>query len=366
MTRRDEILKLIVEYFIKTAQPVGSKTLQEAYNLEVSTATIRNEMNALENDGFLEKPHTSAGRVPSEKGYQYYVDNLRTGSVDERAKNALQSVLSERSKSVEEIIKESCEILSQMTNLTSVIVGNALEEEHLVSIQLTPIASNTATAIFLTDKGHVESKNFVFEENIDPNDVAKTIKLLNDRLSGTSVSDVIPKMEAMKPALTDYVVGQELIYQAIFGIFSSFATSRMEFYGKEKLLNQPEFANDAKKIRELLKFIEDPTGITRVIEKGETKNGITITIGSSNSDKLSDQLALVSAEIDVPGEKGAKLSLVGPSRMNYDKVVTTLEYFAEQLEEYFGVCNRKDDEECKKETKKRTTTSQKTKKTTKK
>ena len=195
MTRRDEILKLIVEHFIKTAEPVGSKTLQQEYHLEVSTATIRNEMNALENDGYLEKTHTSSGRVPSEKGYSYYVANLRSGSVDERAKNALQTVLSERTKSVEEVIKESCEILSQMTNLASVVVGNSLEEEHLVSISIVPIGGNTATALFVTDKGYVENKTFILSQNNKMADVTKCLKILDERLKGTKISQLSKKLE---------------------------------------------------------------------------------------------------------------------------------------------------------------------------
>ncbi len=366
MTRRDEILKLIVEHFIKTAEPVGSKTLQQEYDLEVSTATIRNEMNALENEGYLEKTHTSSGRVPSEKGYQYYVANLRSGNIDEKAKNALQNVLSKRTKSVEEVIKESCEILSQMTKLASVVVGNSLEEERLVSINLIPIGGNAATAIFVTDKGYVVNKTFVLNKDMDSNELTKSIKMLNDRLSGTPVTQVVSKMEAMRPALTDYMIGQEVFYQAILGVFAAFATSRMEFYGKEQLFEQPEFANDAAKLRELMKFLESPESLSKALEKGQTKNGITITIGSGNSDSLNDQLALVSANIDVPGEKGATLSLVGPSRMDYDKVVGTLKYFAQALEEYFNQDNeeREDNEwnsQKKNETKQKKVTKKKTK-----
>lgn len=356
MTRRDEILKLIVEHFIKTAEPVGSKTLQKEYNLNVSSATIRNEMSSLEADGYLEKPHASAGRVPSERGYQYYVDNLRSGNVDQRAKNALQTILSERSKSVEEVIKESCEILSQMTNLASVVVGNSLEEERLVSIQIIPLGENTATAVFVTDKGYVENKTFIIDKNMDLNDVVKTIKILNDRLSGTPINQVVRKMEAMRPALTDYMVGQEVIYRAILGVFAAFATSRMEFYGKEKLFQQPEFANDASRLRELIKFLENPDSLSKALEKGQTKNGITITIGSGDSEELNDHLAMVSANIDVPGDKGATLSLVGPARMDYDKVVATLKYFADALDVYFNRTN-KEDEEWKETSKKQTKTS---------
>ncbi|MDD5884776.1 MAG: heat-inducible transcriptional repressor HrcA [Erysipelotrichaceae bacterium] len=347
MTRRDEILKLIVEYYIKTAEPVGSKTLQSVYHLNVSSATIRNEMNALEQDGFLEKPHMSAGRVPSKKGYQYYTENLRSGNIDEAAKNALQTVLSERTKSVEDVIKESCEILSQMTNLASVVVGNNVEEEHLVSIQIIPLSANTASAVFVTDKGYVENKTFLIDKSMNINDIVKTVKLLNDRLSGTPVSQVVNKMEAMRPALTDYLVGQEVVYQALMGAFAALATSRMEFYGKDELYRQPEFANDAAKLRELIAFLEDPSKLQEALRDGKTRNGITVTIGAGDQD-LDNDLAMVSANIAVPGESGATLSLVGPARMDYDKVVSTLRYFAEALDEYFANTVKGEDIEWKK------------------
>ena len=118
MTRRDEILKLIVEEFIKTHQPVASKTLLQTYDLEVCSATIRSEMNSLEADGFIEKPHTSGGRIPTTAGYRYYVEHLSEGSVDQKAKNALQTVLGEKRKSIEEVMESSCKVLSEMTNIT--------------------------------------------------------------------------------------------------------------------------------------------------------------------------------------------------------------------------------------------------------
>src|SRR5574344_2346736 len=196
MTRRDEILKLIVEHFVKTAEPVGSKTLQEVYHLSVSSATIRNEMNALENDGFLEKTHTSSGRVPSQKAYKYYVEHIRTGDVDSSAKNARANILSEKTKSVEEVMKEACEILSHMTNLASVVLGPTVNEEKLVSVQIIPLGENTATAVFVTDKGYVENKTFLIDPTLKTDEVVKTVKLLNDRLTGTPVSDLVNKMEA--------------------------------------------------------------------------------------------------------------------------------------------------------------------------
>ena len=229
MTRSETILKLIVEHFIKTAQPVGSQTLIDEYKLSYSSATIRAEMNGLEKDGYLEKTHTSSGRIPSALGYQYYVEHLREDRLDNQVKYALASILEKKALTAEEIIKQSCQILSSMTNLASVVLGPKANQEKLVSVQLIPLGSNAATAVFVTDQGYVENKTFIIDESISLEDLAKSMTLLKDRLKGTPIVDLVNKMEAMRPALTDYLVGQDAIYQAILEAFLRFASSRMSF-----------------------------------------------------------------------------------------------------------------------------------------
>jgi len=347
MTRRDEILKLIVEYYIKTAQPVGSKTLLEVYDLAVSSATIRNEMNMLEKEGLLEKPHTSAGRVPSKAGFQYYADNLRSGGVDEKTKNALANILSERTKSVEEVMKESCEILSQMTNLASCIIGDNIDTERLVSIQVIPIGPSTATAVFVTDRGYVENKTFLIEQSVRMDDVVKTVKLLNDRLSGTPIGEVTAKMEAMRPILTDYLVGKEVLYDAIMAAIAKLATDRMALYGKDELYKQPEFANDAAKLRELLGLLDNPQELQKALTKAANNNvasqesNIRVRIGQKGEEF--EDLAVVSTDIELPGKAKSTLTLLGPSRMDYDKVIATLQYVVSTLDAYFKETRKGED-----------------------
>ena len=215
LTRSETILKMIVEYFIKTAEPVGSQTLIDEYDLPYSSATIRNEMSALEKMGYLEKPHTSAGRVPSSKGYEYYCEHLRDKSVNDDLKYSLQNVLSSKIQSIEEVIKQSCEIISHMTNLVSVVSGPDEKQERLASIQLIPISDNTITAVFVTDKGYVENKTFILEENIKSDDLVKCVEILNSRLKGTPVPNLIEKMESLKPVLSDYIVSHDAVYQAL-------------------------------------------------------------------------------------------------------------------------------------------------------
>ncbi|MDY5441068.1 MAG: heat-inducible transcriptional repressor HrcA [Candidatus Enteromonas sp.] len=347
MTRRDEILKLIVEHFIKSAQPVGSQTLLDSYQLDVSSATIRNEMNALEKEGLIEKTHASSGRVPSAKGYEYYVTHLREDRFDDRVRYALQSVLEKRSQSVEEIIQQSCEILSNMTNLASVVLGPKIHEEHLVSVQVIPIGPRTATTVFVTDQGYVENKTFLVPEDISVDDVVKAVSVLNDRLKGTSIADLVPKMRAMQPAVKDYLVGQDVVYQAILGAFTRFAGERMNLYGKENLLDQPEFAEDAKKLRRVLEVLDDPKALRRAMEESlltDPGSGINMRI-TSDDPELGD-MAILSATVTTPGGQNTTLNLVGPSRMDYDRAVALLQYVSETLDEYFSQNSGQGESEC--------------------
>lgn len=332
MTRSEMILKLIVEHFIKTAQPVGSQTLLDEYKLDYSSATIRNEMNSLEKEGFLEKTHTSSGRVPSKKGYEYYVEHLREERIDDEVKYALAAVLSKKAQSVEEVISQSCEILANMTNLASVVLGPKVNEEHLVSVQIIPLSKNSATAVFVTDQGYVENKTFMIDDEMAIEDVQKTVNLLNERLKGTAIVDLVPKMEAMKPAVTDYLVGQDAIYQAILEAFIKFAGQRMSLYGKNNLLEQPEFADDAKKLKEVLNLVDDPAAMAKALEESEPKldEEVKVRFGQRRD------LAIVSADVSVPGGKNTTLNLVGPTRMDYDKAMALLRYVSNTLDQYFA------------------------------
>lgn len=335
MTRSETILKLIVEHFIKTAQPVGSQTLIDEYKLNYSSATIRAEMNGLEKDGYLEKTHTSSGRIPSALGYQYYVEHLREDRLDNQVKYALASILEKKALTAEEIIKQSCQILSSMTNLASVVLGPKANQEKLVSVQLIPLGSNAATAVFVTDQGYVENKTFIIDESISLEDLAKSMTLLNDRLKGTPIVDLVSKMEAMRPALTDYLVGQDAIYQAILEAFLRFASSRMDLYGKENLLDQPEFIDDARKLRKVLGLLDDPEALRKALEEAPIEEqGIQVKIGTPDPE-LGD-MSIISASLAIPGGEGTSINLVGPTRMDYDKALATLKYITQALEEYFA------------------------------
>ncbi len=333
LTRSETILKMIVEYFIKTAEPVGSQTLIEEYNLPYSSATIRNEMSALEKMGYIEKPHTSAGRVPSSRGYEYYCKHLRDKELNENIRHSLQSVLDSKVQSVEEVLKRSCEIISHMTNLVTVVMGPEEKAEHLASVQLVPINENTITAVFVTDKGYVENKTFILEENIKTDEVIKCVNLLNERLKGTPITGLVEKMESLRPVLSDYIVSHDVVYQAILESLVRFAGDRLSLYGKEELFNHPEFKNDTEALMRVMKLLDDASLLRKADYQIEDDYETAVSIGDIEGNP---DVAIVTTKVKIGRDGENTITLVGPKRMDYDKALSALEYLSQELDKYFN------------------------------
>lgn len=341
-TRTDTILKHIVEYFIKNATAIGSQTLIDEYHLPYSSATIRNEMYALEKMGLIEKTHTSSGRVPSTKGYQYYCEHLRDRNVNDELKYSLQTVLNEKVQSIEEVIKASCEILSHMTSLVSVVVGPDEEREKLASAQLVQISDNTITAIFVTDHGYVENKTFIINETLKTNEVVQCVKILNERLKGTPICELPEKMQALQPILRDYIVSHDAVYQALMELFVRFASDRLSLYGREELFNNPEFKNDTQKLERVFKLLNDTTVFKDIgsnLDRNDHKTSINIGGVDGN-----DDVSMVTTKIKIGKENESSITLLGPTRMDYDKALSALEYIAEELNKYFENFDGKGDD----------------------
>lgn len=334
--RRIQIFKCIVEEFIKTAEPVGSKMLMEKYELPYSSATIRNEMFELEEMGYLEKTHTSSGRVPSTIGYKFYCENLMENKIDAQMEVALKDVFAPNVH-FEDAIKKSCEIVSQMTNLASGVLGPSASAQHLEHIKLFQINERSAVAIFITDAGHTENRTFTFQDDVSVEDIQKCTDILNDRLKGTLIEDVVEKIQYVKPILASSVKRHEILFQAFLQAFTKFASDNVYFSGAGNILYQPEFS-DIENIRKLLKMFED-TSIWRNISN-ESQMAVKT---SSNSELVwLDDVAVISSSFKINSEEG-KLMVVGPPRMDYDRVVTLLEYVSDMIEQAYGQGGQKDE-----------------------
>ena len=323
--RQKELLKLIVEEYIKTARPVGSKSICDT--LKCSSATIRNEMSFLEDLGFLEKTHTSSGRIPSEKGYRYYVDNImKPKELTGEDILKLQTIFNNKSLVLTDAINKSMEIVSELTNYTSIILGNSSKDNLISKVEVIPINENSLVAIVVTDKGHVENKNLKIEEKISITEVKQIVDLINKFIIGTPIDEVSMKLEMeVKPQISESVKQQRALYDALYNVFNDFKDESYKVNKPINMLNQPEF-NNVDKMKDLLNKFEDKELVKRIKEED---NGINIYIG--NESEFDPDVAIIKTKYKVNGEEGT-IALIGPKRMEYDRVTTLLNYIKENIE----------------------------------
>lgn len=332
ITRKFLILKLIVEEFIKSGKPIGSQTLIDTYNLPYSSATIRNEMFSLEEDGFIEKPHTSSGRIPSSKGYRYYIENLR--SKDDKAnliKERLNKFIDENGAVMhtDQIIDECCEIISNMTNLVSVVMGPNGSEETIAKIELIPLNRSTAIVVFITNSGYVEHKTINIPSETDAEEIQDCIKIINKRISGIKLSQMNIVLEGVQLVLSEHIKNYEIVYNAFANTFLRFAQERISYYGKNNLLSQKDF-DDIEKIKKIASLLEN-TNIWKSFDNND--EGINVSIGKENKiDDLSD-ISVVSTKLKVHENKLGSVCVIGPTRMDYNQVIEALEFLNSKLEE---------------------------------
>lgn len=324
--RQNNILKIIIEDYIKTARPIGSKSLCDELNL--SSATIRNEMALLEDEGFLEKMHTSSGRVPSEKGYRYYVDNLmqpKEMSGEDVLK--LQTIFHNKSLELNDVILKSMEIISEITSYASLVLGNTASINRLKKVEVVTIDTASLIALVITDTGHIEHKNIKIAPNIDGEEIRKMVDLINNLLVGTPITEISEKLEyEIKPIVGKYIKQHEEIYNVFYNAFNDF-TIKNDVYmaGRYNILNQPEFDNVGK-IRKLVGKLEDEE-LIRSIE--EDSNGVKIYIGKDSN--IDEDVTIIKTKYVTNGEVGT-IAIIGPKRMEYDRVVSLLEYIKENIE----------------------------------
>jgi len=333
--RRIEIFKAIVDEYIKTGEPIGSKALQQMYKMPYSSATIRNDMQVLEEMGYLEKTHTSSGRVPSTAGYKFYCENLLNDSaMDKKMEVAIRDAFDASSLNMEEAVQRSCQILSEMTNMTTGAIGPDSSTQRLEHIKMFPLDERNAVCVFITNTGHTETKNFRFDEDVPVSDMETCMDILNTRLKGVPISELPEKMEDLRPDLNEAVQRHDLLFTAFVRAFVKFASENVYFSGKDKMLYQPEF-EDINKLKQLMTLLDDSnSSVWRQI--GSKENAVAaITTNKGAELTWFDDVAVVKSSFKVNDEESGQLMVVGPSRMNYDKVVAMIQYAAKMIEKMY-------------------------------
>lgn len=323
--RQKELLKLIVEDYIKSAKPVSSNSLCEI--LKCSSATIRSEMSFLEDVGLLEKTHTSSGRVPSEKGYRYYVDNIMVPKElngDDILK--LQTIFTNNSLVLSDSITKSLELVSELTDLTIVSLGKASKDNCISKVEVIPLSENNLVAIIVTDRGHVENRNVILNEKVSMLEIKQTVDIINKHIVGTPLDEVNAKLEfEVKPIIGESTEYQKKLFDAFCSFFNDVtADKNVKVAGRTNLLKN---FDNVDKVKTILSKIDDGNFIENI---KEDSNGINIYIGSES--EFDEDVSVIKAKYTVNGEEGT-LAIVGPKRMEYDKATALLKYIVDNLDE---------------------------------
>ncbi len=324
--RQNKTLKLIIEKYIKEPIPVGSKSISKELNC--SSATVRNDMMALENMGLLEKTHTSSGRIPSEKGYRYYVDNLmelKEMNAEDMLK--LQIIFKNQQLALSDVITKSLQVISDMMNYTTVVLGSTSHENLLKQVEVVPIDECNMIILVVTDKGHVEHKNIRLED-VSVEEVKKIISLINNLISGTPIDEVVNKLEfEIKPIIGNYVKQHEQLYKVFYDVFNDFTNQDINIVGRNKMLEQPEFSSNIEKIKNVYNKLEDKELLKNIEEDDD--NNIKVYIGDETN--IDSDVTMIKTKFKKDGQEGT-IAIIGPKRMEYERVVNMLEYLKENVE----------------------------------
>ena len=326
--RQENLLKAIVENYVKTVKPVGSKSLCQKFHC--SSATIRNEMAVLESLGYIEKNHISSGRVPSELGYKYYVDHLmEPEKLTGGDMLKLQTIVKNQDLVLSDTINKCMEIISDLTNYASIVLGNNASNNLLKQVSIIPIDNNKIVALVVSDKGVVENKQFNIPGNTDIKELIRTSEIINKMLIGTPISDVAKRLEfEIKPVIARQVHDYEAVYNIFYNAFNDFATERSDIktHGKTKILEQPEY-NDSKAIKQIAYKLEDKDFIKKTLQNKDDDE-IKIYIGEDSN--VDGNTTVIKRNYDINGEKGT-IAVIGPKRMEYARVMGLLDYVLDEV-----------------------------------
>lgn len=329
--RKKKILQIIIEDYISSAEPVGSRTIARKYDLGLSPATIRNEMSDLELLGYLEQPHTSAGRIPSAQAYRFYVDALiEPGTLTDNDMALIDGWYNERRRNIDDIFQSTAKILSRMTQNVSMVLTNQQTIANFCYLKFLPLDSQHAILCIVADDGSIDTNVVDIPLGMSSEEMdylaGKMSKLLEDR----NLSDI--SVEILQNVHTD-VVEDKLIFSSLLQAVRKMTGRRQEqkvfLGGTKQLLNQPEF-RDVERVRNLLGILEEEKVLKDLLQGGED-SGLKVTIGSENKFTGIQDCSMVQATYLLNGQIVGTMAVLGPTRMEYGKVISVMDYLHKYL-----------------------------------
>lgn len=331
--RKMRILQAITDDYIQTADPVGSRTIARKYALGVSPATIRNEMADLEELGYLEQPHTSAGRIPSDKGYRFYVDELMAPEeVSDEDRAQLREEVVAMQRAMEQVVHRATRLLSLLTRYTAVVMAPRLTEAVIKQIYLSLLDPHHVLAVLVFEPGFVENHILQLKRPIDEEGVARIARRLNEHLVGTSLRELTRTLVDQVSEETAALAADVEIIDLIARGLGERGAEKVYLEGTAHLFEQPEF-RDVDRVKLLLGFLEQEDMLASILSETSARSGVQVTIGQEHRQAEMRDCSMVTATYSVGGSVIGTLGVVGPTRLDYSKVVSAVGMMAELLSE---------------------------------
>lgn len=343
--RKLRILQAIIGDFIRTGEPVGSRTLSKKYELGVSPATIRNEMSDLEDMGFLTHPHTSAGRVPSDKAYRLYVNDLmKKKELSHEEKQIITEKLQSDMSEFEKTIQHAAHLLSEITNLTSFAMTPKPDEDKLRFINVLPVDSGTVVLMIVAESGKVSNTALKLKVPYTNESLELLSKSMTYNFRGKTISEALT-IDIIKSFETD-IEAMDILAENIMPNFmktlENMLNVNLYMDGLTNIFSIPEY-NDIDKAKMFLELLDKKEDFTKRLINRE--NGVIITIGNENADDLMQDCSLITATYHIDGKLVGKIGVIGPTRMKYDEVTSVIEYVTENLSNTFKLTGGNEEDE---------------------
>ncbi|NLB35813.1 MAG: heat-inducible transcription repressor HrcA [Clostridiales bacterium] len=324
--RRQKILAAIIEQYVKTGEPVGSKSLLEALQLSLSSATIRNEMAELVEMGYLEQPHTSAGRVPSHKGYRYYIDNLMgENELNDVQRRRIEQSIPKNMHEPERLLEQANEVLANITNCTAVSTTPACEGVLIRKIEMIPIGSRTAMLVILTSTGILKSEVCRAGGELTPAVCEAFYNIISRTLIGRRIDDVSSAMlQTIAATVSDEFLTILPLLAGVADIAAAASQADVLLEGQSNLFNHRELEENAL---ELIEFLKKSERLSRLLASGKAK--FDIKIGEENEYRQLKNSSLIVAKYNIKGKESGTIGLIGPTRLNYAQLIPSIKYLTD-------------------------------------
>ncbi len=327
--RKQKILAAVVDLYIETGEPVGSKALCETLSFKVSSATVRNEMSELVEMGLLEQPHTSAGRIPSQKGYRVYIDTLmKKRPVSKEEQRYIDSLILPSAYDPEKLLDGVARALAGMTKLAAVSTTPSGVKAYIKAIQFVQTSRRTAMAILMTSAGTMKSRVFHCDFDLNSDILRVFFRVINEKLVGLPVSEITPAfIQSLAADLGNMTLLMSDALLAVLDVAQDSMSADVCLDGEMNLLYYDEFSHG--EIKRIIDFLSRPQELTRLLM--QQPNGMKVLIGEeTNRPELSESSVVIS-RYEVGGNDAGAIAIIGPTRMNYGKIISNIEYLSDSV-----------------------------------